>query len=146
MSADLQTIFFIKGPVSKLHTKISAFYEHLHGKVQDFSKELSSPNSVLGKMPVRIKSLHWFCRALYFQRKMFNKFALDGIWLCVPVFERFLHHKINLGIRCEHYSFQKWVHWCCTLRKNRVWYTEIGFFMSICLSKYAACLIKIHKN
>jgi len=111
--------FFIKGPVSKLHTKISAFYEHLPWKVQDFSKELSSPCSVLGKMPVRIKSLRGFCRALYFQRKMFNKLAPDRIWLYVPVFERFLHHKISVGISCVHYFFQGWVHWCCHLERAK---------------------------
>ena len=38
---------FFKGPVSKLHMKISAFCEHVPLKVQDFSKVLSVACSVL---------------------------------------------------------------------------------------------------
>ena len=49
-------IIFIKGPVSKLHFKISAFTEHLPLKVLDFSKEMSLLCSVLGKAITRQKS------------------------------------------------------------------------------------------
>ena len=45
---------FNKGPVYKLHLKISALYEHLPLKVQGLSKELSLSCSVLGKRSVRI--------------------------------------------------------------------------------------------
>jgi len=107
--------------------KISAFYEHLLWKVQDLSKVLGLACSVLGKMLVHIKSLRRFCRALYFQSKMLNKLVPGHIWLCVPVFERFLHSKISVRFRCVHCSFQGWVPWCGALWKNKVWLTEIRF-------------------
>jgi len=37
---------------------------------------------------------------------MFNKLALGHIWLCAPGFERFLHGKICVILRCEHLDVQ----------------------------------------
>jgi len=50
-------IIFIKGPVSKLHIKFSAFTAHLPLKVQGSFKELSSACRVLGKLHINIENM-----------------------------------------------------------------------------------------
>ena len=52
---------FIKGPVSKLHIKFTAFYKHLSLKVPDFSKVLSLPCGFSSKAGAGvIFSEYWF--------------------------------------------------------------------------------------
>ena len=72
-------MIFIQGPVSKLHIKFTAFYEHLSLKVQDFSKVLSLACSRLGNncifvnkickwRQIHVKTLIFICPTMYFQR------------------------------------------------------------------------------
>ena len=124
---------FFKGPVSKLHIKISAFTAHLSFKVQGSFKVKGLACSVLWKMLVHINSLRWSCRAPFFQSKMCKKLVPGLIWLRALYFERALHEKIRKKFRCEHCSFKVWVHWCCGLWKNIVGHTEISVFAFICL-------------
>ena len=115
----------------------------------DFSQVLSLACNVLWKLPVCIESLHRFCRALYFQSKMFDKLVPVRVLLRATDFERVLYGKIHARFLCEHCSFKVWVHWCCGLWKYIVGHTKIRVFTCICLhlqicknaiiSKSAAC-------
>jgi len=106
--------FFIKEPVSKIHIKFTAFYEHLSLKVQD-----------------------WVCHEVYFEscgshQKLPGKVP-GRFWMCAPNFKRVLHVEIHAKFRCEHCSFKVWVQWCCSLWKYIVEDSEISFFTCICL-------------
>ena len=83
----------------------------------------------------RVYPKNWVRRAAYLERGRFaskacvdfaihnsfkvkcaNNWYVPGcFFLSAPYLERVLHGKIRGVFRCEHCSFQVWVHWCCGL-------------------------------
>jgi len=73
---------------------------HLPWKVQDLAC------SVLGKLPLLIKSLRSFCHAWNFPSKMFDELVQGRIWLCAPGFKSVVYGEICVRILYIHGSFQ----------------------------------------
>jgi len=104
-------IIFIKGPVIKLHIKLTSFTAHFPLKVLDFSQVLIEFCHAARIEICRFLQISFVDFAVHwsFQIKMFNKLAPGHIWLCAPGFKRFLHGKICIRFtKCKIPSRYLW--------------------------------------